>query len=208
MVPLSRVVDTGLFSMEKSENSPLWMRELQSGGHANHTPETEEYGIKSWIYRRNIPFHPERFLKTLEGQFQGAVRSKGHFWLASRMAQAGSWAQASRIARFDQAGFWWAAVSKSQWLDGPEFETYLKGIWQEPFGDRRQEIVFIGAGMDQAAITARLDAALLTDAEMALGPEAWHRLPDPFPAWAHNDPAALDQDADELEDEAELERAG
>jgi hypothetical protein len=97
-------------------------------------------------------------------------------------------------------------------MDGPEFETYLSGIWQEPFGDRRQEVVFIGAGMNQAVITATLDAALLTDAEMLLGPDAWRDLPDPFPKWAHNDPSVLDQAedglGDELEAEAELKRAG
>jgi G3E family GTPase len=206
-VALEKIMNTNLFDFDKATQAPGWLAELRG----EHTPETEEYGISSFVYRSRRPFHPERFLKALEGQFQGAVRSKGHFWLASRMAQAGLWAQASRIARFDQAGFWWAALSKSQWMDGPEFETYLSGIWQEPFGDRRQEIVFIGAGMDQVAITATLDAALLTDAEMALGPDGWRELPDPFPAWAHNDPAALDQDDDEMDeikDGAELERAG
>ncbi len=178
-VPLETIMNTGLFDFDKASQSPGWLKELRG----EHTPETEEYGISSFVYRARRPFHPERFHNALQGEFQGVIRSKGHFWLATRMVQAGSWAQASRIARFDQAGFWWAAIPRLDWPDSDEFMAYIQSIWDEQYGDRRQEIVFIGANMNREQLEAQLNAALLTDDELALGPDAWKSLPDPFPAW-------------------------
>jgi G3E family GTPase len=180
-VALEDVMGTGLFDFDQAAQAPGWLAELCG----EHTPETEEYGIGNFVYRARRPFHPERFQQALQGDFRGVIRSKGHFWLATRMDQAGSWAQASRVARFDQAGFWWAAVSKAQWPDTSEFTAYLHDIWNEPFGDRRQEIVFIGQNMNREKIEAQLNAALLTDEEMRLGETAWRRFPDPFPRWQH-----------------------
>jgi G3E family GTPase len=178
-VALSDVLETGLFNFDQAAQAPGWLAELRG----EHTPETEEYGISSWAFHARKPFHPERFLRVLEGKFEGVIRSKGHFWLATRMMQAGSWAQASRIARFDLAGFWWAAVPASEQPDTTEFETYLSGVNLEPYGDRRQEIVFIGANMDREHITGLLESALLTEGEMQLGPEVWNTFTDPFPRW-------------------------
>jgi G3E family GTPase len=179
-VALENVLGTGLFNFDQASQNAGWLREARG----EHTPETEEYGISSFVYRARKPFHPERFHKVLQGEFIGVVRSKGHFWLASRMEYAGSWAQAGRIARFDMAGLWWAAVDKSQIPDDPEFTAYLKGISTAPYGDRRQEIVFIGASMDKAHIENQLNAALLTDSEM-LEPEKWDFYHDPFPVWGN-----------------------
>ncbi len=177
-VALDKVLGTNLFDFAQASQNAGWLREARG----EHTPETEEYGISSFVYRVRKPFHPERFHKVLQGDFTGVVRSKGHFWLASRMEYAGSWAQAGRVARFDMAGFWWAAVDKSQRSDDPEFLGYLEDIWSEPYGDRRQEIVFIGAKMNRELIENQLNAALLTDSEM-LEPEKWEFYRDPFPVW-------------------------
>jgi G3E family GTPase len=182
-VPLHTVLGTNLFDFERASSNAGWLKEARG----EHTPETEEYGISSFVYRAQHPFHPERFFKVLQGKFTGVVRSKGHFWLATRMDFAGSWAQAGRVARFDMAGLWWAAVDPWQHPQDDDFKAYLEGIWQAPYGDRRQEIVFIGANMKRTEIETQLNAALLTDAEMALGPTAWSTLRDPMPRWAQAD---------------------
>jgi G3E family GTPase len=177
-VPLETVLGTGLFDFDQAAQNAGWLREVRG----EHTPETEEYGISSFVYRARRPFHPERFAHALQGEFLGVVRSKGHFWLATRMDMAGSWAQAGRVARFDMAGYWWSAIAPEQHPDDEEFLEYLRGISQAPYGDRRQEIVFIGANMNRAQIEAQLNAALLSDAEMQQ-PESWRTFPDPLPAW-------------------------
>ena len=113
----------------------------------------------------------------------GVVRAKGFFWLASRMAWAGSWQLAGAVGRHEAAGFWFAAVPESRWPTDPEWREGVLRNWVEPHGDRRQEIVFIGVEMNEAALRHALDACLLTDVEMRGGPKAWARLPDPFPEW-------------------------
>ncbi len=183
MVPLSRVVDTGLFNMEKSENSPLWMRELQSGGYANHTPETEEYGIKSWIYRRNIPFHPERFLDLANTEWDGVIRSKWLFWLASRHDLAGTWGQSWGSTKVDPAGTWLSALPQSEIDLYPEYQLELSGFSGLPYQDRRQELVIISILDNRADIEALLDTALLTPAEMLEWPDIWKNYTDNFPKW-------------------------
>jgi G3E family GTPase len=177
-VPLETVLETGLFDFDQAAQNAGWLREVRG----EHTPETEEYGISSFVYHARRPFHPARFAQALQGEFLGVVRSKGHFWLATRMDMAGSWAQAGRVARFDMAGYWWAAIAPEQRPNDQDFLEYLSGISKAPYGDRRQEIVFIGAKMNRAHIEAQLNAALLTDAEM-LSPATWHSFPDPLPAW-------------------------
>ncbi|MDV6376039.1 GTP-binding protein [Deinococcus arenicola] len=119
----------------------------------------------------------------IHGEFSGVIRSKGHFWLASRPAFAGLWSRAGALANLDHAGRWWAAVPPGRWPHFPEFSAYLKGIWDDGTGDVRQELMFIGTGLDQQAISAQLDAALLSDTEMAGGPDHWASFPDPFPQW-------------------------
>lgn len=180
-VALARVLDTGRFSFERAMQAPGWLRELRG----EHSPETEAYGIASFVYRARRPFQPQRFYDWLHGDFQHGrlLRSKGYFWLATRPKAAGSWQQAGGVMQHGPAGHWWAAVPVAQWPAEAEALAHIRQQWQEPFGDCRQELVFIGQHLDQAAVCAELDACLLTDAELALGEAAWRRWPDPFPRW-------------------------
>lgn len=178
-VPLDRVLDTGRFDMEKAQASAGWIRELQN----EHTPETEEYSLGSFVFRARRPFHPQRFWDFLHTEWPGLLRSKGHFWLATRHDLIGLWSQAGGSAEYKPVGYWWAAAPRSRWPDDDDTWRAIMRDWQEPFGDRRQQIVYIGQDLPRAAMSAALDACLLTDEEMARGPEAWRGLPDPFPAW-------------------------
>jgi len=178
-VSLDKVLGTGLFDFEQASQAPGWLKEMRG----EHVPETEEYGISSFVYRARRPFHPQRFKDWVDSEWPGVVRSKGYFWLASHPAMAGSWSQAGAVARHEPAGYWWAAVPKEEWPDDPEAVTRIQQKWDERVGDARQEIVLIGMDMDEAALRARFDACLLTDEEMAQGPEAWTTWRNPFPDW-------------------------
>ena len=178
-VPLKQVLNTRRFNMEEAQQAPGWLKELRG----EHMPETEEYGISSFVYRARKPFHPQRFMGCLRKEWPGVLRSKGFFWLATRMDWAGSFSQAGAACRTEAAGFWWAAVEKSQWPDDQEQCEEIVKMWKKPWGDRRQEIVIIGQDMNRDEITKRLDACLLTDEEMTLGEKAWAKFPDPFHEW-------------------------
>lgn len=178
-VPLERVLDTGLFDFDEASQAPGWLQELRG----THTPETEEYGIHSFVYRARRPFHPQRFFELVESEWPGVVRSKGYFWLASHPQLAGSWSQAGAVARHGVAGYWWAAVPDEQWPQDPESVAFIRAKWDEQVGDARQELVLIGMDMDEAELRARLDACLLNDAEMAQGPEVWSTWDNPFSGW-------------------------
>jgi len=178
-VPLDRVLNTGRFDFEQAASAPGWLQELRG----EHVPETEEYGIASFAYRARRPFHPQRFWDLTQSEWTGVIRSKGYFWLASRMEFAGEWSQAGGICRHQAAGLWWSAVDCADWPDDDEARGRILEKSIEPFGDRRQELVLIGIEMNQEAITASLDQCLLTDAEMALGQEKWASFVDPFPEW-------------------------
>jgi G3E family GTPase len=183
-VDLTKVLNTNKFSFEHAQQAPGWLKELRG----EHIPETEEYGISSFIYTARKPFHPKRFYDFLhqpwtEGKL---LRSKGYFWLATRPDYAGQWNQAGGIARYGYGGMFWKAVPESQW---PQDEDYLASIqeqWVEPFGDMRQELVFIGQNLDKQAVCQWLDECLLTDAELKAGKTYWATLPDPFPSWESN----------------------
>ncbi len=182
-VSLNNILGTGKFDFEKAQQAPGWLKEMRG----EHTPETEEYGIKSFVYRARRPFNPQKFHDFLHGkEIAGKLlRSKGYFWLATRPEYAGSWQQAGGIARYGFAGMFWKAVPKENW---PQDEEYLQSIqksWQEPFGDMRQELVFIGQDLDEKEIVEKLDACLLTEEEILAGKKYWQSLPDPFPAWAN-----------------------
>ena len=193
-VPLAKVLETGRFSMEAASEAPKWLQELRG----EHTPETEEYGISSFVYRARRPFHPERFMEALRSEWPGVLRGKGFFWLATRMEWAGNYSQAGAACRTEAAGFWWAAVDKRDWPDDQEYCEEVAKLWEEPWGDRRQEVVIIGQEMDRAAITAKLDVCLLTDEEMALGPEGWlAHFSDPFHEWRLATGEAQEADAHE-----------
>lgn len=180
-VNLNKVLATGRFDFERAARAPGWLQEL----HGEHRPETEEYGIGSFVYRARRPFHPQRFFDFLHRpKDQGRLlRSKGFFWLASRPDFAGQWNQAGGIAYHGGAGLFWQAVPEQDWPEDEESREHILASWVEPHGDRRQELVFIGQGLDQAGLCRELDACLLTDEELHQGPAAWQQLPDPFPAW-------------------------
>jgi G3E family GTPase len=178
-VSLSEVLGTGLFDMARAQQAAGWTQALAGG----HLPESEEFGITNFVWRARRPLHPARWKRCIEGDLPGVIRAKGYFWLATRMPWAGSWQLAGAIGRHEAAGFWFAAVPEQSWPADPGWRTMVRALWQEPHGDRRQEIVFIGVGMDEAALRRTLDACLLTDAEMKGGPKSWARLSDPFPAW-------------------------
>lgn len=179
-VPLEKVVGTGRFDFERAAQSPGWLAELRG----EHTPETEEYGISSFVYRARRPFHPARFAEALKNDWHGNVmRSKGFFWLASRPHAAGEWAQAGGIVRHGPAGIWWADAPREHWPTDPEQRERIEAEFKGDFGDRRQEIVFIGQNLDEEHTRATLDACLLSDDEMAKGMEGWKRFEDPFPRW-------------------------
>ena len=178
-LPLDKVLGTGLFDFEQASQAPGWLKEMRG----EHVPETEEYGISSFVYRSRRPFHPERFKQWVDSEWPGVVRSKGYFWLASHPTLAGSGSQAGAVARHGPAGYWWAAVPKEQWPDDPEAVVRIQQKWDDRVGDARQEIVLIGMDMNEAALRAHFDACLLTDEEMAQGPETWATWRNPFPDW-------------------------
>jgi G3E family GTPase len=178
-VPLEEVLNTRRFDFEKAARSPLWLKELRG----EHVPETEEYGITSFVYRRHLPFHPERFSAWIKKRHPGLIRAKGFFWLATRMGWAGMYHRAGVTNNVSPAGFWWAAMPKTAWPEDRESVRTIQKNWKKPYGDRRQEIVFIGTDLDQAALESSLDACLLNEAEIALGEDLWERMPDPFPEW-------------------------
>lgn len=179
-VPFDRVLDTGRFNFEKAEQHPLWYKELY--GFAEHVPETEEYGVKNFVYRARRPFDPVKFDQFIRESWPGVIRAKGHFWLATRPQWLGEISQAGSIIRTQALGFWWAGVPVERWPDDPFWRKKLRADWNSVYGDRRQEIVFIGTGMDEASIRARLDACLVPG-KPVMDIAEWAKLPDPFPIW-------------------------
>ena len=186
-VNINDILGTGKFSFERAQQAPGWLKEMRG----EHIPETEEYGIASFTYTARRPFHPQKFHDFLHGnKLRGKlIRSKGYFWLATRPEYAGQWSQAGGMARYGFAGMFWKAVPKANW---PTDDEYLKSIqeqWQEPFGDMRQELVFIGQGLDQRQVTDALNDCLLNEEQLLAGREYWETLPDPFPAWGSQESA-------------------
>ena len=180
-IALDKVLGTNRFSFERAEQAPGWLKEMRG----EHIPETEEYGISSFVYTARRPFHPQKFYSFLhqpwpEGRL---IRSKGYFWLATRPEFAGQWSQAGGIARHGFAGMFWKAVPESSWPEDSVSRDTIMESWQEPFGDMRQELVFIGQGLDKESVTAELDACLLNDEELLAGKQVWQTFADPFPQW-------------------------
>ncbi|MCC5811585.1 MAG: zinc metallochaperone GTPase ZigA [Ectothiorhodospiraceae bacterium] len=178
-VPIETVLDTGLFDFAAAAQAPGWLAGLRG----QEQPESEEYGIGNFVYRARRPFHPLRFWQWVQREWPGVIRSKGHFWLASRPEYVGDWSQAGAMARHGLAGMWWADIDPDQWPDDPETLALIRSRWAEPYGDRQQELVLIGINMDEDYLRSELDACLLSDAELADGPGAWQRMEDPFPTW-------------------------
>ncbi|MEL7023065.1 MAG: zinc metallochaperone GTPase ZigA [Pseudomonadota bacterium] len=175
------ILNTELFDFERAQQAPGWLKEMRG----EHVPETEEYGIGSFSYEARRPFHPKKFYDFLHGtnNYGKLIRSKGYFWLATRPQFAGQWSQAGGIARYGFAGMFWAAVPRSNWPQEEEYLASIEKMWVEPFGDMRQELVFIGQGLDEPAIRKALDDCLLSEDEVLRGKDYWATLEDPFPAW-------------------------
>ncbi|MDW2264177.1 zinc metallochaperone GTPase ZigA [Vibrio sp. 1557] len=180
-VELDAVLDTQSFSFEKAQQAPGWLKEMRG----EHIPETEEYGISSFAYHARRPFHPEKFYDFLHNakDYGKLIRSKGYFWLATRPEFVGQWSQAGGIARYGVAGMFWKAIPKEEWPTDQDYLDAINDVWQEPYGDMRQELVFIGQGLEQEKLIARLNECLLTEDEMEQGLDYWLSLEDPFPEW-------------------------
>jgi G3E family GTPase len=182
VVPINKIMHTGKFDLAEAQEHPLWAQELYN--FKDHVPETEEYGITSFVYRARHPFDPEKIHAFFNKQWPGVIRAKGFFWLSTRPDFVGEMSQAGAFVKHEGMGRWWAGVPKDRWPDGnDQFEDMLKKYWTKEYGDRRQEIVFIGlsAEMNKEALQADLDACLVTD---YLGNiDRYESANDPFPKW-------------------------
>jgi G3E family GTPase len=174
------VLGTGLFDFDRAETHPLWFKELH-GAH-EHVPETEEYGIRSFVYRARAPFDPQRLKAFIDKPWPGVIRAKGFFWLATRPDHVGEISQAGAFVRTEKAGAWWASIDKTIWPQDPGFQSFLAPFLDPIWGDRRQEIVFIGADpMSEIGITQQLNQCLVAANDFT--PSDWRGLEDPFPQW-------------------------
>ena len=180
-IDIDKVINTNLFDFERAEKAPGWLKEMQG----EHVPETEEYGISSFSYVARRPFYPEKIHKLLHDtkRFGKLIRSKGYFWLGTRPEFVGQWNQAGGIARYGFAGRFWKSVPKQEWPEDEESLNIINKHWVEPFGDMRQELVFIGQNLDKEHMTEALDDCLLTDEDLLKGKAHWATFTDPFPAW-------------------------
>ncbi|MDD9908339.1 MAG: GTP-binding protein [Ahrensia sp.] len=180
-VPLSDVLGTGRFDFDKAHEHPLWYKELN--GFADHVPETEEYGIRSFVYHAKRPFDPMKLQAFINKPWPGVVRAKGFFWLATRPQYVGELSMAGALVKTEKRGLWWSAAPKEYWPDDPQWYKSMEPYFDPVWGDRRQELVFIGCDpMDEASIRSALDACLLDST--AFVPDSWTSMPDPFPSWA------------------------
>jgi G3E family GTPase len=179
-VPISEILNTGLFDYDKTSQSAGWIQELYS----EHTPETEEYGISSFVFRAKRPFHPERFWNYLNNNWDASIfRSKGLFWLASRPNDAINWSQAGGSLRAEKAGVWWCSMPYQERIQYPSFVTnqsLIESRWDAKWGDRKNELVIIGQDLDKEQIQLELQLCLLSNEEINLFKEG-HRFKDPFP---------------------------
>jgi G3E family GTPase len=162
----AEILNTGLFDFDKASQSAGWIKELNG----EHTPETEEYGISSMVFRSKKPFHPERWWQYLHHDFpQNIIRSKGLFWIASTPDDALNFSQAGGSSRLENAGVWWASMpyqDRIRYNDFVENRDYIEKNWSKDFGDRHNELVFIGEQLNKPTLTAELNNCLITDAEL------------------------------------------
>lgn len=207
-VPLKEILNTGRFSFEQARAAPGWLKEIRG----EHTPETEEYGIASMTYRSHRPLHPERFWTFLHDDWMhGIIRSKGTFWLATRMETGGSWSQAGGQVHVTCAGRWLAAMLPSDkdghyWVP-PEFgipKHLIDQLNDNRYGDRRQELVFIGVHLDKEKVEEKLNACLVTDEEYEAGRDLWETFNDPFPSWIQEVPSSDGSGSDTEKKEPEV----
>ena len=186
-VQIDKIMDTGLFDFEKAHEHPLWAKELY--GFANHIPETEEYGVNSYVYHAKLPFIPEKILEVLNGNLPGVIRAKGHFWISTRPEWVAEFSLAGSLSSIKPLGIWWATVPEERLPKDENTKAYIKTHWSEPWGDRRQELVFIGSGIDWQQIKTKLDECLVPKAQ-ASSLEDLPNFRDPFPIWRREEDAA------------------
>jgi G3E family GTPase len=199
-VPLDALLDTHSFDMEHAAGHPGWLAEAPG----THTPETEEYGISSRVFQARRPLHPQRFWDLITGPaFRGVIRSKGFVWLATRQDWAGVWSSAGVVSSLQPTGKWLASATREEWPEDLE-DSDVAAIWMEPWGDRRQELVVIGANLTDSLLD-QLHLCCLTDAEMELQPEGWLAFEDPFPAWRI---ASSESEEDESEQDENCRSGG
>ena len=179
-VPVDKILDTGLFDFEKAHDHPMWAKELY--GFADHTPETEEYGVSSFVFRARRPFIPQKIMAILNGNLPGVIRAKGHFWISSRPDWVAEFSLAGALSTVSPLGTWWASIPEERRPDHESARTYMQAHWQEPWGDRRQELVFIGAGIDWPQIKLMLDDCLVPES-LAKNPQTLPDYPDTLPIW-------------------------
>jgi G3E family GTPase len=178
-IALKSILNTKLFNFEKAQQSPGWMAVLRG----EEKPETEEYGVSSFVFRARKPFHPERLWNFLHMEGKKYLRVKGLFWIASRPDYIGLWSQAGQVASLECAGRWYAASPQEEWPTDQDDLDVLKGDWDEVYGDRGQELVFIGQDLDETAAKRKLNACLVTEEEDRGGVPLWKQFRDPLPEW-------------------------
>ncbi len=193
-VPLTEILGTKRFQLAEAETMPDWLADPRG----EEQTETEEYGISSFVYRRHRPLHPKRLSDLVikrdldEGFFAGILRSKGLLWLASRHDCAFDWSQAGCSIRLNPAGYWWAAAPEEEWPEEEDQIAEIRANFVGEYGDRHQELVFIGQKLDQSLIESMLDDCLLTDEEFVQGPAVWEKYDDPLqPVENGNEASAL-----------------
>ena len=176
-VDINDVLDTGRFDFEKSSNSAGWIKELTEGGHEAHTPETEEYGMSSFVYSRRLPFHAKRFNDWLEQMPQNIVRSKGIVWLAQYNEVACLLSQAGLSCNISPVTYWVASMSKEKREEILAQRRDVAESWDIEYGDRNTQFVIIGTDLDQEKIEKELDECLVNSSEIN---SDWHQLEDPY----------------------------
>lgn len=189
-VPLDRILGTGLFNLDEASEQAGWARALDG----DHLPETEAYGIESFVLSSREPLHPQRFADFMQQLLPGLLRAKGYVWLASRPDWVVAYSRAGHVATHEAMGRWWAAAPKERWpAKGTPERAGIERNWQEPHGDRLNEIVFIGRpsqGFDRSLIEQAFKAMHLNFTETRKGRAHWATLPDPFPHWEATPAAA------------------
>ena len=183
-VAMNEVMNTNLYDLKEAQNHPLWAQELYNPD--DHIPETEEYGVTSFVYRARDPFDPEKIYSFFNQEWPGVIRAKGFFWISSRPNFVGEVSQAGAFVRHQGIGKWWAAVNEEQWPDDKSFRLNINKIWAKGYGDRRQEIVFIGLKneMNKSLIKNKLDGFLIKNYSINLANTLKYK--DPFPEWFNN----------------------
>jgi G3E family GTPase len=179
-VDLKSVLGTGTYNEEWAEGHPNWLAVPRG----SEQSEVDEYGIESFIFEARRPFHPERFALALsfdDGILAGVMRSKGYCWIATHHSEAFRWSQAGVSIKMDQDGPWMCTVDDAEWPEDEASREWIMSTMEEPWGDRRQELVFIGSEMDEVVLRSRLEDCLLTDEEMLLPPEQWALWECPLP---------------------------